>query len=108
VQSRPEGVRVRIIATRERALAGIANGEVDRVSRTAVKSASTLAVHAVRAVPELRWAVVDTVVRPRRLAEGRAGACLVEGLSLNPETAAGDRVVGGNLESFYSWLLGAA
>lgn len=68
-------------------------------------AAGQLAVQAVRAVPQLRWAVVDVVIP----ADGddhlpQTGA--VQGLSLNPRLSAEDTVISGDLDRFFRRLLG--
>jgi len=105
LQNRPSGTRVRVVARRERAMAAVSSDPDSNVDDRCMEVVGKLAVEAVRAVPELRWAVVDLVVRPQRIKEGRRGAALVEGLSLNPRLSQQDMVVAGDLQDFFTWLV---
>lgn len=62
---------------------------------------SNIAVEAVRAVPELRWAAVDVRVRS---AQGRKTA-LVEGLTVNPTLYNNMNVLGGSFEACFEEVL---
>lgn len=64
-----------------------------------------LAVRAVRAVQELRWAAVDILLRPGRLIKGRVGGVLVEGLTRAQKYTAKDSLVAGDFDAFCRWLV---
>jgi D-alanine-D-alanine ligase-like ATP-grasp enzyme len=97
VQAHRRGYRARILATQHTALA-VVSRQSAHVSGAHLNSASEVAVSAVRAIPELRWAAVYVLVL-------KSGECLVEGLALNPRFTARDRVVAGDMDGFFSWLI---
>lgn len=107
VQSRPHGPRLRILATQKRAWVVTAGKGQQDVEEGAIQAASLVAVQAVRAVPELRWAAVDLFLRPRRIREFRRDGVLVEGLSIGPAFSAEDRIIAGNFDAFCSWIVEA-
>lgn len=102
VQSRPEGHRLRILATRQSAHVIIAHQNQEPVSRANVRAAGILAVHAVRAVPELRWAAVDVV-----LGSDPCEDILVEGLTTAPSSTAADQIIAGDFDDFCRWIVDA-
>lgn len=106
-QVHPQGLRLRIVATVEQALAAVGSAQTADALRdtpaetAALHQASEVAVEAVRAVPELRWAVVDVVVTEQ------AGA-LVEGMTIRPRFEADDEVFAGSLEEVFTMIIDGA
>lgn len=90
VQSRPVGSRFTVFAT---PLAGEAVF-TDRGARAAdeVRTAVTVAVEAIRAVPGLRWAFVSVIV-------DETGNAFVEGLTRAPLFARSTSLIAGDLDS---------
>lgn len=105
VQTRPIGRRVRVLATREKAWVVTAHSSQARLSAEHIYLASRLAVRAVRAVPELRWAAVDVLIRPRLLAKGDREGLLVEGLSITPSYSPQDQIRAGDFDQFCAEVL---
>ncbi|HIT76665.1 MAG TPA: CapA family protein [Candidatus Avipropionibacterium avicola] len=100
VQRHRSGTRLRVLATATEALAILGPGGLGSVS-TVVDNRSAvaeLAVRAVRAVPQLRWAAVDVVVGPT------PGRVLVEGMGVAPVTPAGWSVLDGSLDAVFEML----
>lgn len=100
VQARSRGRRVRVLATKEKALAVTAKNNRDDLDNAHIESASRLAVQAVRAIPELRWSAVDLLVRPTRIAKNLTDGILVEGLTLAPRFSPMDMVISGDFDTF--------
>lgn len=105
VQTRPPGVRLRVLATPDKSWVITSKQEPQPVSKASISAAGDLAVRAVRAVPELRWAAVDVLVRPRRLQESRPGGALIEGLTLVPKFAPEDEIIAGDFDAFAHRIL---
>lgn len=104
-QSWPEGERFSIVATSEEVLAILAAPEQAKPDEAALKEISTLAISAVRAVPQLRWAVASIVWSfPNQATEDRRGAA-VEMLSLNPTFSAQSEVIAGSISDFSEFLI---
>lgn len=105
VQARPRGQSVRVLASREKSWVVITGASTPPLSQASLIAASNLAVHAVRAVPELRWAAVDVLVRPWRTRKNRpSSALLVEGLTRAPVFATDDQIVAGGFDAFVRWV----
>lgn len=100
VQARIQGERVRVLATRQKAMVVTARSTQRVLDESHIYSAGKLAVEAIRAVPELRWAAVDILIRPTRLRDGRRGGLLVEGLAVSPGYSSQDYVLAGDFDSF--------
>lgn len=105
VQARPVGRRVRVLATREKAWVVTAHRSQVNLSSQHIYAASRLAVRAVRAVPELRWAAVTVLIRPRLIANGVPGGLLVEGLTLTPSYSPQDQIRAGDFDQFCSVII---
>lgn len=105
VQDRPEGLRVRVMATRERSLALMTRHTDHSFTDAELSTASYAAIQAVRAIPELRWASVDLLLHPRRIRHDRDRGALVEGLSISPAFTTADHVVAGDMDDFFTWIL---
>lgn len=105
VQTYPPGVRVRVCATKYEAFAILAEEGTDPIDATFAAVASHAAVEAIRAVPELRWAIVDIVVQPRLLALDRREKALVEGMSLTPLLDLDQLILAGSIDDFFAWLV---
>ncbi|MDO5492909.1 MAG: ATP-grasp domain-containing protein [Nesterenkonia sp.] len=101
IQAVPSGRHLRVLATPHQAWVIVESGSVDqRSSTSAVETAGRAAVQAVRAVPELRWAAVDVVVRPAQQDQALPQRALVEGLSQGPVFSADDLVLAGDIDAF--------
>lgn len=96
VQLRQAGIRLRVIASREAVLCVLGGSGESRINDRTFEAASNLAVHAIRAIPELRWGSVDMVVRPAKH-PGGPSRVLVEGLEASPTLHATQRVLAGTL-----------
>lgn len=103
VQSIPTGPRLRVLASHLKAHAVIVSQEQRSVSAETVQATGLLAVEAVRAVPELRWAAVDIVLAP---VEGGT-ELLVEGLTTAPSFTHGDQIIAGGIDEFCQWIVEA-
>ncbi|HIZ36681.1 MAG TPA: hypothetical protein H9815_12960 [Candidatus Ruania gallistercoris] len=101
----PTGTRLRLVATRDDVLTILAPDGQPRPDADSTARASALAVQAVRAVPQLRWAVVDVLVRAGRF--GRRHA-LVESMTLQPVFSTLDAIVAGDLQAVFAMLLDGA
>lgn len=102
VQEYPAGRRFTVIASRGDALAVVGRRCAERVSESEVQRVAEVAVDAVRAVPELRWAAVQLVVP--QLGEEP----LVEGMTNRPVFSPGDYLVAGSFEDFADLVLEGA
>lgn len=105
VQTHPEGSRLRILASPEETWAILAQPDARPVGPSALSVAGRVAVEAIRAVPELRWAAVDVVVRQKRVRDGRAGGVLVEGMTIAPQFSPQATIIAGSLDSFFAHIL---
>ena len=105
VQSRPAGIRLRVFADARQSWAISSSSGSKTLSQASVRSAGKLAVEAIRAVPELRWGVVDVIVRPRALASGNPYAVLVEGITITPTLDPSSVVVAGSITDFFDHIL---
>jgi hypothetical protein len=109
VQARPEGSRATVLATRDAAVATLSNLEASMTllaDKQCLSRAKRLAVAAVRAVPELRWASVE-VVFPRPDATDSPPLPSVEHLSTDPFLPVGHRILDGSIEGFLETILAA-
>lgn len=107
VQSKPVAPRVRVYATRRRSLALTQPPGDLAVSDITLQQISKVAVAAVRAVPELRWAAIDLSLPTKTQNIDEGVTPLVEGISINPSISVHDMVVAGDLEDFFSYLIPA-
>lgn len=98
VQTQHPGLRFSVTATPHEALAIVASSDQVEPSDEIIESISTLAVSAVRAVPHLRWAVVDIVQPSRIQGTDSQPVPLVEGFSLNPTFNSSNEVIAGSIE----------
>jgi D-alanine-D-alanine ligase-like ATP-grasp enzyme/L-alanine-DL-glutamate epimerase-like enolase superfamily enzyme len=104
LESRPAGVRLRVLATHGEALAVLCDAETAATSppgRDVVARAGEVARDAVRAVPELRWAAVDLVLP----AAPGDPAPAVERMTTDPTVDADDRLVAGGMAAFFEAVL---
>ncbi|WP_261623354.1 ATP-grasp domain-containing protein [Nesterenkonia marinintestina] len=102
IQAVPSGHHYRVLAMMNKAwLVTGSAGQSQQSPTSALDAASRAAVQAVRAVPELRWAAVDVVVRPGRNDQGLPERALVEGLAQRPEFSADDVVLAGDVDAFF-------
>lgn len=104
-QARPRGRRLRALATREKSWVVTTDSGLRPLEEEYLTAAGRLAVHAIRAIPELRWAAVDLVVRPSRLKQARPGGVLIEGLTLEPQYAAKTQIIAGDFDAFSRWII---
>lgn len=96
VQEKPRGMRLVIVATPLKSVLSLQSMHEPEVSSSLASAANDLAVRAVRAIPELRWAAVD-VVLPDGLTATQENL-VVEGLRRDFAIESGDRVVSGSIE----------
>ncbi|WP_225973305.1 acetate--CoA ligase family protein [Nesterenkonia natronophila] len=105
VQARPPGWRVRILATPTGGWVVTTKDLQRSLNATLLRKATNAAVKAVRAIPELRWAAVDLVLRPKRVEANRVGGVLVEGLMQQPRYTTSDHVIAGDFDEFCRALI---
>lgn len=96
IQVRRPGTRISAIASAQETLCLLGKRETREIPYEALAEASALAVSAVQAVPELRWAVVHMVVRPAR-SSSDGPFVFVEGLNSSFTLAADDQELTGSL-----------
>lgn len=101
VQARPQGTRIRVIATPQGVLASFCEDMPERVSQEVVRRAGVLATEAVRAVPELRWSQVDILFSS--FESGDRG--VVEGMSVRPVFRKSDFLLCGSLDAVLSAVI---
>lgn len=102
VQAVPGAHRLRILASRDDVLSTLCLTATERpveFDQDALSQASLMAIHAVRAIPELMWAFVDVALDLED--EGP----YIEGLSCNPALRGSDRIISGNFGSLFETLL---
>lgn len=108
VQARHPGLRFSIIATPYAALAVVSPSGQMKPDDGMLEHISTLAVSAVRAVPQLRWAVVDIVhLSPDQKHDSRPAA-VVEELSLNPTFDVTSEVIAGSMKEVIDIIVAGA
>lgn len=107
-QVRRSGKRLRVIATSERSLAIVAFSEQTEASFDALNVVSEIACKAVRAVPELRWAVVDILHRSPQHADATSPEVVVEYMSMNPRMPRHGRVVLGSMNEVFAYIVEGA
>lgn len=101
VQQRPSGTRWRVLAGRDRSYVQFLVDDSGSATQSDLgqRLIEDLAVQAVRAFPELRWAGVDIVVPDDQ-------SPVVEGMTLNPMLPSSMTLVkGGDLDSFFEEIL---
>lgn len=104
-QPYPRGPRLRVLASRTRAWVITSSESVSDSRELDFDAISSLAVKAVRAVPELRWACVDIVLQPGE-AGGEPGiGWAVEGLSLRPMFNQEEYILRGDIDAFCCWIV---
>lgn len=97
----PAGTRLRVVATQDCVLAVIVPEGEARPGASTLDAATAVALQGARALPQLRWAVVDVLVDSGR--SGRAEA-MVESMTLQPTFSAGDLVIAGDMRSVFAML----
>lgn len=100
VQARPRGRRVRVLATQEKAWLVTSEISTRSLDARSIEAASDIAVRALRAIPELRWAAIDVLVRPTRIKENRGNGVLIEGITRQPSYSADDTIIAGDFDDF--------
>lgn len=108
VQARFQGSRLRVLSSSSKAYMISSRSYSHSLTEETLSAASELAVQAVRAIPELRWAAVDILVRQKRLQDGRGGGLIVEGMTLVPRFAEQDCVIAGSVDEFFEYLIPSA
>lgn len=105
VQEWIHGHRFSVIASPERAFAVVGSSALEVPSEYVVDEACRLAVSAVRAMPQLNWAVVDVVcVSPDTSPVARPRA-LVERLSANPTFDTESLLLAGSIDDALDFIL---
>jgi D-alanine-D-alanine ligase-like ATP-grasp enzyme len=109
LHARPVGHRFRVFATRDEApvVIGVPEPALPDLDERGVARLEEIAVHAVRAIPELRWAAVDLVVPGGDAEIHRSGEVLVEHMTTDPTVRPTDQIVAGSLEAFVDAVLPA-
>lgn len=105
VQSRPAGIRVRVLASREKPWLITAAADQRPLTDPEINSASRTAIQAVQAIPELRWAAVDLLFTTQGLSQENFPKALVEGLTTKPVYGNGEHVLTGDFDAFARWVV---
>jgi D-alanine-D-alanine ligase-like ATP-grasp enzyme len=108
LQAPPLGTRLRIFATRDAATTVLCDHETSLMSLPGARDvarAERLAVRAIGAVPELRWAAVDVIVPQRKARSAAITRAVVEGMTTEPTILATDCVIAGGLDAFFEAIL---
>lgn len=101
IQSYPARNRMTVFATRTRALAVLQRPDVPPVDPSSIEAACDVAVDAVRAIPELRWATVDVVEGAMRGIREERPQVFVEGMNINKSLTGKEVVRAGYIEDVY-------
>lgn len=104
-QTRPDGDRFSVIATPDDVLAILASPGQVRPASPVLAEISRLGVSAVRAVPQLRWAVVHIVYPFPKQDDSRKRNAMVEMLTINPTFSAESEVIVGSMSSVFNTLI---
>lgn len=105
VQVHPRGDRLRVFADNDKSSAVIRTSEESQVTDEELRRASEVAVHAVRAVPGLRWACVEVVLTDQA-SDGESGRdVLVEEITYRPTMNGEDRVIAGSIVSLAGMIV---
>ena len=105
LQVRPPGPRLRVFATRQASTMVLCDQESAQAVRPGgrdVKLAEELAIRAVGAIPELRWAAVDVTLARTEMGRTRP---VVIGMTTEPRIRATDHLVAGGLDRFLEEML---
>lgn len=106
VMPRREGLRLRIIASEEKALAIIRRSPGrDVIADDVLQNAADLAVRAVRAMPQCRWAAVDIVEISDTAVIPSISNLYIEEMSHRPRFRRRDRVVAGSMQDVFTMIL---
>lgn len=103
-----EGPRFSIVASSKRALAVLGLHSQKTAGREIVDEASRLAVSAVRALPQLNWAVVDVVCTSTDAEPTTMTKAFVERVSANPAFDPESRLVAGSISSALDFIVNRA
>lgn len=103
VQPYRPGTRVRVFAATTHVLAVTTAAGSPPLDDDVLRSAGSLAVAAVRAVPELRWGVVDVLLSARA---GRRRPAVVEGMLANPPLRRDDLLLAGDPTTLLDEIFG--
>lgn len=102
------GLRFRVAASREKALTVMVPNGQQASSADIMRRVTQLAVRAVRALPQLRWGIVDIVDQSATNESSRRLDTVVEGITLNPVISASDRVVAGSMDDLIKLIVDGA
>jgi D-alanine-D-alanine ligase-like ATP-grasp enzyme len=109
VQERPEGHRVRVLASHKNAWVVTAEHYLSPLNSETITEVCQVAVEAIRAIPELRWATVDILVcSPRVTEDETTGGILVEGLTQQPSYSANEYLVAGSFNRFFTAMISSS
>lgn len=104
VQSYPARNRMSVFATRTRALAVLQGSDEPAAAASSIEAACSVAVDAVRAIPELRWATVDVVEGAIRGIREERPQVFVEGVNINKSFTGKYVVRAGDIEMVYRFV----
>ncbi|MGO2859777.1 MAG: hypothetical protein ACTIC1_01375 [Brevibacterium sp.] len=107
-QSRRPGLRFSVIASRDAVLVVLVQSAQDECNQDVLNKVTKLAVRAVRAVPQLRWGVVEIVHQQELDRSGRKVETMVEGITLNPTVSTADTVIAGSMDNFVTLVVNGA
>jgi D-alanine-D-alanine ligase-like ATP-grasp enzyme len=105
LQVRPAGPKLRVFATRQASTMVLCDRETVRAARPGgrdVKLAEELAIRAVGAIPELRWAAVDVTLARTEVGRTRP---VVTGMTTEPRIRTTDHLVAGGPDRFLEMIL---
>ena len=105
-QAVPDGIRLRVFATSSGGHAVLCDAaDASALTSDAIVEGAKLAVRAVRAIPDLRWAAVDVVVPDRQRASVGSERAVVERVSVRPEASGDHILVAGDTAAFFDAIL---
>lgn len=106
VQAVPTGIRLRVLASRRGGhVVACEAADAPALTDDAIVGGAELAVRAVRAIPDLRWAAVDVVAPDPRPAGVSAAPAVVERVSIRPELGDNHVLIAGDMTEFFDAIL---
>lgn len=103
-----DGPRFSVVASSKRALAVLGPNSQTTPDREIVDEASRLAVSAVRALPQLNWAVVDVVFTTSDTEPTTMTRAFIERLTAGPTFDPESRIVAGSINSALDFIIDRA
>lgn len=105
VQRYPAGTRMIVLATRTGTLAVLQRPDEAPVVPSTVAAACNVAVDAIRAIPELRWAAVDIIAGNVGDVSEDSSQVFVEGVNINRDLSGEELIIAGDIEDVYNFMV---